>query len=159
MDTRGINRYGSEFSTRGESVASVFNAVNHICLVVKNREASERFYVDGLGLKRHERIPSWFYLTRSTTLHLVEISEAASDASAYRTVQHFALEVSDLRAVLKMTLFNHLSPFQMDIRRSAKRIVSADDPLNFGTGTLFVYDPDGNLIEFIQLGKGSFFGG
>jgi len=30
------------------------------------------------------------------------------------------------------------------------------DPLGFGTGTLFVRNPDGNLIEFIEEGKGLF---
>jgi hypothetical protein len=33
---------------------------------------------------------------------------------------------------------------------------SPDDPLDFGVGTLFVRDPDGNLVEFLQLGHGLF---
>jgi catechol 2,3-dioxygenase-like lactoylglutathione lyase family enzyme len=31
-----------------------------------------------------------------------------------------------------------------------------DDPLDFGTGTLFVRDPDGNLVEFLQMRRGIF---
>jgi len=34
--------------------------------------------------------------------------------------------------------------------------MAPDDPLDFGTGTLFVRDPDGNLLEFLQMGRGFF---
>ena len=49
-----------------------------------------------------------------------------------------------------------LKPFQMDFKGDTNEINGEADPLNFGTGTVFVYDPDGNLVEFIQLGRGIF---
>jgi len=44
----------------------------------------------------------------------------------------------------------------MDFEGKTKPIDSPEAPLDFGIGTLFVYDPDGNLVEFIQLGSGIF---
>jgi hypothetical protein len=35
-------------------------------------------------------------------------------------------------------------------------VTSGDAPLNFGVGSLFVRDPDGNVIEFLQPGHGIF---
>jgi hypothetical protein len=32
-------------------------------------------------------------------------------------------------------------------------LTDSSDPLTFGTGTLFVRDPDSNLIEFIEEGN------
>ena len=33
-------------------------------------------------------------------------------------------------------------------------VTSSNDPLDFGIGTLFVDDPDGNAVEFLQPGRG-----
>ena len=37
-----------------------------------------------------------------------------------------------------------------------EEVMSREDPLEFGIGSIFVRDPDGNLIEFLQLGHGIF---
>jgi hypothetical protein len=35
-------------------------------------------------------------------------------------------------------------------------VTTPDDPLDFGVGTPFVHDSDGNLVKFLQLGHGLF---
>jgi catechol 2,3-dioxygenase-like lactoylglutathione lyase family enzyme len=132
------------------------NSINHVCLVVKDQAVSESFYVEVLGLKRHHRVQSWFHLNDTSALHLVEIPEVAVDGSLYHEVQHFALEVPDLRAVQHLLLSKKQKPFQMDFEGKTKAVSSVEDRLDFGIGTLFVYDPDGNLVEFVQLGSGIF---
>jgi catechol 2,3-dioxygenase-like lactoylglutathione lyase family enzyme len=137
-------------------VTLIINSINHVCLVVKEQTESEKFYVGILGLKRHHRVDSWFHLNQSSMLHLVEIPEASVDSSLYHEVQHFALEVPELRPVLGLLLSKNQKPFQMDFEGKTRPVDSPDDPLDYGIGTLFVYDPDGNLVEFIQLGSGIF---
>jgi catechol 2,3-dioxygenase-like lactoylglutathione lyase family enzyme len=131
-------------------------AINHVCLVVKNLKVSEKFYVDIFGLERHHQIPTWFVLNEQSTLHLVNIPEAEVDDSLYHEVQHFALQVLDLYEILGILLENDLKPFQMDFQGNNKLVTTMEDPLDFGIGTLFVYDPDGNLVEFLEIGRGLF---
>jgi len=150
----------------GESILAVWEgkpfmrfkveAVNHVCLVVKDRDAAEQFYNGLLGLERHHKISTWFVLNEQSTLHLVHIPEAEVDNSLYHEVQHFALQVPDLQEILALLLNNTQKPFQMDFEGKTKDVTSLDDPLDFGIGTLFVYDPDGNLVEFVQIGRGIF---
>jgi catechol 2,3-dioxygenase-like lactoylglutathione lyase family enzyme len=49
--------------------------------------------------------------------------------------------------------------FQADFQGNERTVATKDDPLDFGTGSLFVSDPDGNLIEFLQRGHGMFAAG
>jgi catechol 2,3-dioxygenase-like lactoylglutathione lyase family enzyme len=131
-------------------------AVNHVCLVVQDQLKAEGFYIDVLGLRRHKVRDSWLHLTDATTLHLVEIPEASVDQSLYHEVQHFALQTGDLRNALGVLINAGLHPFQMDFEGNEKQVATSEDPLTFGIGTLFVNDPDGNLVEFIELGRGVF---
>ncbi len=131
-------------------------AVNHVCLVVKDLAAAEEFYVGMLGLSRHHKIKTWFVLNQQSTLHLVNIPEAEVDNSLYHEIQHFALQVPNMQEVLALLLDHGKKPFQMDFEGKTKDVNEANDPLDFGIGTLFVYDPDGNLVEFLQIGRGIF---
>lgn len=131
-------------------------AINHVCLVVKDIKAAEKFYVNVLGLERHHKISSWLLLNEQSTLHLVNIPEAEVDNSLYHEVQHFALQVPDLNEILRLLHDHDLKPFQMDFEGNTRDVLSSNDTLEFGIGTIFVYDPDGNLVEFLQMGRGIF---
>ena len=131
-------------------------AVNHICVVVRDKQAAENFYVGVLGLNRHHKIESWFVVTKETTLHLVEIPEAEATESLYHEIQHFALQVEDLPAAYDTLLDADLKPFQMDFQGTEKALSARNDPLSFGLGSVFVRDPDGNLVEFLEEGRGIF---
>lgn len=133
-------------------------AVNHVCIVVRDMEAANRFYIDVLGLKRHHVVSSWLLLNQASTLHLVNIPEAEFVESLYHEVQHFALQVPNLREVAAALITRGLKPFQMDFDGNTEAIENIDGPLDFGLGTVFIRDPDQNLIEFLQLGHGRFQG-
>ena len=48
-------------------------------------------------------------------------------------------------------------PFQSELDASKRKdITSAADPLDFGIGTVFVIDPAGNVVEFVQRDFGIF---
>lgn len=131
-------------------------AINHVGIVVKDLAASERFYVDVLGLRRHHVRPNWFVLNATSTLHLIPLADAAATEPPHHAYRHVALEVTNLRAVLRLLLDGGVRVFQADFEGGERDVKSNDDPIDFGVGTLFVRDPDGNLIEFLQLGHGIF---
>jgi catechol 2,3-dioxygenase-like lactoylglutathione lyase family enzyme len=132
-------------------------AVHHVCLVVQDRKAAEAFYTGVLGFQPHHKVQSWLVLNDTSTLHLIIIPGAApSNASPHRPVAHFALQVARLCDVLSLLMRAGQRPFQMDVTMKEHLLTDPGDPLTFGTGTLFVRDPDGNLIEFIEEGRGLF---
>lgn len=129
--------------------------INHVGLVVTDLSRSREFFIGALGLHQHTRRATWFIAGRCT-LHLIEIPEAGDDRSLYRSVQHVALQVDDLNDMLAQLLHAGLAPFQLDFEGNEMPVDDPASPLEFGVGTLFVRDPDGNLIELIQLGRGIF---
>jgi catechol 2,3-dioxygenase-like lactoylglutathione lyase family enzyme len=128
-------------------------SVHHVCLVVQDREAADAFYIGVLGFQPHHKVKSWLVLNSTSTLHLVT---NRGDAFPHQDIQHFALQVPKLGDVLTILLQAGQKPFQMDGKMKEHFLVDPGDPLTFGTETIFVRDPDGNLIEFIEEGKGQF---
>jgi catechol 2,3-dioxygenase-like lactoylglutathione lyase family enzyme len=131
-------------------------AINHVGLVVKDLPAAERFYAGLLGFPRHHVRPNWFVLNATSTLHLVPLGDPAAVEPAHHAYRHVALQVPDLRAVLRTLLAAGLRVRQVEFGGGERIVTSIDDPLDFGVGSLFVNDPDGNLIEFLQIGHGLF---
>jgi catechol 2,3-dioxygenase-like lactoylglutathione lyase family enzyme len=131
-------------------------AINHVGLVVKDLAASERFYSEALGFPRHHARPNWFVLNAVSTLHLIPLADAAAVEPPHHAYRHVALQVADLRATLRVLLAAGLRVTQIAFNDGEREITSVEDPLDFGVGTLFVRDPDENLIEFLQVGHGLF---
>ena len=131
-------------------------AVHHVGLVVKDLPAAERFYVDVLGLRRHATRRSWFHLNATSTLHLIPLADPAADEPPHHAYRHVALQVPRLSEVLRLLLDHQLRVFQVDFLGNEWDLENAEDPMDFGVGSLFVRDPDGNLVEFLELGHGIF---
>jgi catechol 2,3-dioxygenase-like lactoylglutathione lyase family enzyme len=131
-------------------------AINHVGLVVKNLPVADQFYANVLGLKRHHVRPTWFVLNRHCTLHLIPLGDPAATEPPHHAYRHVALQVADLRAALHLLLTGKVRVIQVAFDGSEREITSPDDPMDFGVGSLFIRDPDGNLIEFLQRGHGIF---
>ena len=136
-------------------------AINHVGLVVRDLRAAERFYAGVLGMRPHPARPSWFVLNATSTLHLIPLdftplAGTAAEDPPHHAYRHVALQVADLRAILGVLLAGGVRVSQIGFDGGERAVTSADDPLDFGVGSLFVRDPDGNLIEFLQLGHGIF---
>ena len=130
-------------------------AINHVSMVVTDKKRADEFYGGVLGLQKHEKWPHWYKLNSSgSTLHMFEVPQAESDPSWFHKSQHPALQVPDLGEVLMALLAANYEPFQMEFSSAQRPVTDPDDDLIFGVGSLFVRDPDGNLIEFVQSGRG-----
>lgn len=130
--------------------------LHHVCLPVKDLAAARRFYIEGLGLTQHNQISSWIMINDFSAIHLVGIPAPAPQEGSSRPVRHFALRVYDLASVAVRLLDAKVQVFQMDSSLNRQEVKSTQDTFSFGTGTLFVEDPSGNLIEFIEVGRGLF---
>ena len=135
----------------------IYQGINHVSLLVRNNERSRHFFLDVLGLQQHEHIPVWF-IAGSCTLHVIEIPDAPLEISPppYDVVRHVALQVDNLNELVSRLLTASLKPYQVDIEMRKKPLTDPNDDLSYGTGTIFVSDPDGNLFEFVQIGRGLF---
>jgi catechol 2,3-dioxygenase-like lactoylglutathione lyase family enzyme len=131
-------------------------SIHHIGLVVRDEAKARAFYTDVLGFQPHPRVDSWLMMNETLSIHLIEIPEAEVVDSLYHQINHVAIRVSHLRPVLHLLLKHGHTPCQMDFEGNEKELTDPDDPLDFGLGTLFVNDPDGNLLEFLQVGHGVF---
>src|SRR5262245_46959307 len=143
---------------RGESVPTArpsgiqVKSLNHVTIVVKDLEASRRFYVDVLGMRQVPR-PAfsfdglWFQAGK-TQIHLIlEFAGSgpagnllAPDLRSSRT-QHFAFEVADAEAVVPR------------LRETQTPILSGPKPRPDGYIQVFVSDPDGHVVELCSPPK------
>lgn len=131
-----------------------FLGLNHICVIIKNKERSKIFYEYFLGLTPHSQEENWYKVKgNGPTIHLIEIDEAEvpSEEDMHHYYRHFAFEVSSLSSVASKALELGFHPFQMDTEGEEHEITN-DNDLNFGIKTVFVRDPDSNLWEFVQKG-------
>ena len=132
--------------------------INHVALVVTDLDRSRHFMDEVLGLERHPKMPRW-YRVGDCAVHLLKpMPEAGADSSLYHHHQHLAIQVDDVRAVLRRLIANSLEPFQINSELEPHPVASLDDPLDYGTGSVLVRDPDGNLFEFLEIGRGLFAG-
>lgn len=133
-----------------------YQGINHVSLLVRNNEQARHFFVDVLGFQQHKRIPVWF-IAGSGMVHVIEVSDAPLEMPLpYDIVRHAGFQVDDLNEVLARLLRASLKPYQLDIQMQQKFVTDPNDDLLYGTGTVFVSDSDGNLFEFVQIGRGFF---
>lgn len=130
--------------------------LDHVCLTVSDLPSAQHFYIEVLGLMQHKQFPTWIEINELSSIHLVPIGEPVVPDKSSGTVRHFALQVNDLALMAANLLDANIRVFQMDKLLTRKEVKSTLDDLTFGTGSLFVEDPSGNLVEFMEKGKGIF---
>jgi len=130
-------------------------ALNHVNMVVKDVEASKRFYCEVLGMEDVPRHPSFTFpgawlRSGSAELHLIQESVAThapgdlSYAVAATTdkdlafSRHFSLVIDDTDALVKQ-----LQAHDVDIAFGPVERLG-------GLVQTYCYDLDGHLIEFTQ---------
>ncbi|WP_121969075.1 VOC family protein [Leptolyngbya sp. BC1307] len=112
----------------------------HVAVQVSDLARAEAFYSQVIGLKQVERSLTFagtWYQVGDFQLHLI-VSEWASNPvreEKWGRHPHITFAIRDLEAV-KQSLREQGMPFQMS---------------SSGRAALFVKDPDGNVVELLQV--------
>ena len=115
-------------------------AVHHVSFSVRDLERARSFYGDLMGLEPVERpdlgIPGAWYRAGNAEIHLIAAPgpPESSEAELSPLANHVALAVDDYAATL-----DRLESRGLEIVRTSPE-----------RGQLWVQDPDGNVIEFID---------
>jgi len=130
--------------------------LNHVSLRVSDLDQARRFYTGMLGLQPHPQRSTWLGAGQGCLIHLMTPTlDDAKPNPPTDPARHVALEVASLEEAVTTLLKGGLRPYQATVdQKSFKEVVSVDQPLDFGIGTVFVRDPDDNVIEFVQRGRG-----
>ena len=127
-------------------------------------DESRAFYCGILGMEANPAKENWLGVpgVDHQFVHLMPAKGVPRPSESAREngrdgADHVALETHDLHAVVARLLETGCKPFQTELDFSKRRdVTSADQPLDFGIGTVFVIDPAGNVVEFIQRDRGVF---
>jgi len=139
----------------------VVNGFGHVCLLVRNLEQSLAFYRDLLGLVVvRRRTVEGEYPETAFGLKGVRIAYAKLRCPGSRTAGSAFLELQEWRKPKRRPAAgsHHISLLVADLGREYRRLrrrgvrfiaepVTSPDRT---TALCFGYDPDGNLIEFVE---------
>ncbi len=122
----------------------LIEGAHHFSLAVGDIEQARGFYTELLGLAEIDRpdfgLPGIWYQAGSVQLHLIQTPEGVdvgSQAPALTPLaQHVAFEISDYETM------------RVRLEEAGVEMLATGDEV----GQLFVRDPDGNTVEFIQPG-------
>ena len=89
-------------------------------------------------------------------IHLMPINGSAEGNDTSDCARHVWLEVESLEEVVTTLLARRIKPFQCEIDATKRRELADASDLTFGIGTVFITDPEGNVIEFMQDNRGVF---
>ncbi len=128
--------------------------IDHVTIVVKDLEASRRFYVDLLGMEQVERpgfsFDGRWFQAGDTQIHLILQHEASgpagqsvADDSVKTRTHHFAFIVDDAVAAAERA------------REMNVPIVSEPKQRPDGAVQTFLCDPDGYIVELCMLPRSS----
>ena len=120
----------------------IASGVHHISFTVSDLERSRRFYGRILGFEPIERpdlgVPGEWYTAGNAEIHLIQLpagADVGTPAPALTPLaNHNAFAIDDYEATVK-----HFKSHQIDVFET-----SAEN------GQLWVRDPDGNILEFIE---------
>lgn len=131
---------------------------NHVGVRSLNRQKTEEFYVGILGLEPHPKKTNWLRTKEGELcVHIMPGTDKSNDGNDHADLaRHFALQTDDLEGVVDGLLSAGLKPFQSDITAKERKELTDSKDLSFGIGTVFVWDPDNNLVEFVDKRRGIF---
>lgn len=122
-------------------------SLDHVTIVVKNLQATRRFYVELLGMDEVPRpafsfAGQWFQAGPTLIHTILEFSgsdAAGAAASANSRGHHFAFLVDDVEAVAAI------------LQNQGLEFVSPPKRRPDGAVQLFIRDPDGHLVELTSV--------
>jgi catechol 2,3-dioxygenase-like lactoylglutathione lyase family enzyme len=131
------------FSFYNQSMSFEASGINHVTLLVQDKQASEKFYTQSLGLKPHYVGKSlWIHAGDKQFLHLTQMGE-----NPFQTFQHVGVMIANWPEFL-----HYLEEHKVVIHifDSQRNLIQADCAAGEKAQDIFLYDLDGNLLEFID---------
>ena len=120
-------------------------ALDHVTIVVKDLERSRHFYVDGLGMEQMPRpgfsFDGRWFQAGDTQIHLILEHEQSGPAGMTDEMgrssraHHFAFQVADAHAA------------EQRLEELGYEFVSRTKARPDGAAQVFVFDPDGHIVE------------
>ena len=141
-----------------------FKALHHVSVRYTDETAMRHFYCDVLGFLANPKKTNWLgwpgaehqVVHLMPALGLTNVGVGGFE-DRHDLAKHLAFEVERLEPVVERLLAGGFHPFQCGLHANDRKDITApDDPLDFGIGTLFVFDPGGNVVEFVQSDRGIF---
>lgn len=121
----------------------MITGINHVTVIVKNKEEAEEFYIRKLGLTKVIVGKSLWAKAGNQFIHISENKTFANSPQ----FSHFAICVDDLREYL-----TKLVDLDVEIFDFNENMEKVDMNKNFDKEirNFFAYDPSGNLVEFVD---------
>jgi catechol 2,3-dioxygenase-like lactoylglutathione lyase family enzyme len=125
------------------------NSFDHVTLICADLEQTRHFYVDFLGMTQVPRpafkFPGMWFQTGTVQIHATQSSPesgkpgwADQGATIASRSHHIAFAVDDVAEALKI------------VERHGVRIASPLQQRPDGFKQLYLYDPDGHLVELVS---------
>ena len=106
-------------------------------------------------MKRSPNKANWLSAGGIYAVHLMPPLTTDDGSFPVDAARHFALQVKNLNAVVARLLDRGERPYQMVLDNAEPHYLQdAEGSLSYGLGTVFVNDPDDNVVKFIQLDRG-----
>ena len=137
-------------------------SINHVGIRVHDMDKAAEFYAKVFGFEPNPKKPNWLLLENGQMVHMMP---GNSDSDEGRNIgdlaTHVAFEVDSLEETVTLLLRHELKPFQAELNKPdgskpGRRNITDTTDLTYGIGTIFVEDPDGNILEFIDPSRGIF---
>lgn len=123
--------------------------INHVTVLVNDKERSEDFYVNKLGFKKHPVGKSLWVAVGDQFIHITQNSGPSVAGAFY----HFAIGVENFGEYLRQVIEKGVEIFDID---GANQPIRINKELDAPGRLFFARDPDGNLVEFLDS-KNQFF--
>lgn len=131
--------------------------LHHVGICVRDTRVATEFYVGVLGFRANSAKTNWLSLDNGQAIHLMPATDHSDPGRDVEDLaRHIALEVESLEDTVLLLLRHGLAPFQSGLELAQRRYLTDAGDLSFGIGTVFVADPDENVVEFVDPARGIF---
>jgi catechol 2,3-dioxygenase-like lactoylglutathione lyase family enzyme len=117
--------------------------INHVTLLVKDKNKAEKFYTEILGLEKHAVGNSLWIRVGSQFIHISENSGEPRKGSFY----HFAIEFENVIEYAKKLVEKGIKVFDLD-KELNEILINAE--FEKPQRQFFIRDVDDNLIELVE---------